>query len=94
MGQQTDVNSAHIEATGTLLSGRVRIKGFIVTCGGTGGDVVLRDNGATGTTLLQFNIPVTAAFAWSTLIPGEGILFETDVHVTLPTGAKLTVFYG
>ena len=94
MTMQYDVKSTHIEATGTLLSSRVRIKGFIATCGGTGGDVVFRDNGASGTILLQFNIPVTAAFAWSTLIPGEGIVFATDVHVTLPTSAKLTVFYG
>ena len=94
MTMQYDVKSTHTEATGTLLSGRVRIKGFIATCGGTGGDVVFRDGGASGTTRLTFNIPVTAAFAFSTVIPGEGILFNTDVHVTLPTSAKITVFYG
>jgi hypothetical protein len=27
-------------------------------------------------------------------IPGQGILFETNVHVTLPATAKITVFYG
>ena len=94
MTMQTDVKAAYTAATGTLLSGRFRVKGLITTCGGTGGDIILRDGGASGTTLLQFNIPVTAAFAWSTLIPGEGILFGTDVHVTLPASAKLTVFYG
>ena len=94
MTMQYDVSSVHAESTGTLLSGRFRVKGFIATCGGTGGDVVFRDNGASGTILLQFNIPVTAAFAFSTLIPGEGILFSTDVHVTLPASSKLTVFYG
>jgi hypothetical protein len=28
------------------------------------------------------------------LIPGEGILFEDGVYVTLPTAAKVTIFYG
>jgi hypothetical protein len=27
-------------------------------------------------------------------VPGEGVLFSTDVHITLPAGAKITVFYG
>ena len=94
MSMQTDVLSAHTESTDTLVSGRVRLKGYQVTCGGTGGDVVFRDGGASGTVRLTFNIPVTAAFAFSTVIPGEGILFNTDVHVTLPTSAKITVFYG
>ena len=94
MSMQTDVLSAHTESTDTLVSGRVRLKGCIVTCGGTGGDVVFRDGGASGTARLTCNIPVTAAFAFSTVIPGEGILFNTDVHVTLPTAAKITVFYG
>jgi hypothetical protein len=43
--------------------------------------------------LLQFNIS-TGTQPINMLIPGEGILFRTDVHVTLPAGAKLTVFYG
>jgi hypothetical protein len=42
---------------------------------------------------LQFNIgtgtqPITLS------VPGEGILFTTDIHVTLPATAKITVFYG
>jgi hypothetical protein len=29
-----------------------------------------------------------------TLIPGNGIRFFTDVHVTLPASTAITVFYG
>ena len=91
---QTDVRSSHVEATGTMVSGRVRVKGYQCLSGGTAGDIIFRDGGATGTILLQFNVPANTNNPFANLIPGEGILFETDVHVTLPTAAKVTVFYG
>lgn len=91
---QTDVKSAHVEATGTMVSGRVRVKGYQCLSGGTAGDIIFRDGGASGTIRLQFNIPNNTNNPFANLIPGEGILFTTDVHVTLPTAAKITVFYG
>jgi hypothetical protein len=86
MGMQTDVKSSHVEATGTAVSGRVRVKGYQCLSGGTAG--------ASGTIRLQFNIPANTNNPFANLIPGEGILFYTDVHVTVPTSAKVTVFYG
>jgi hypothetical protein len=94
MTMQTDVLSSHVEATGTMVSGRVRVKGYQCLSGGTAGDIIFRDGGASGTIRLQFNIPANTNNPFSNLIPGEGILFTTDVHVTLPTAAKITVFYG
>ena len=94
---QTDVKAAHIEATGTVVSGRNRLKAYHCISGGTAGDIIFRDGGASGTVRLQFNIgtgtqPITLS------IPGEGILFTTDIHVTLPgvapNVAKVTTFYG
>ena len=94
MGMQTDVKSSHVEATGTAVSGRVRVKGYQCLSGGTAGDIIFRDGGASGTIRLQFNIPANTNNPFANLIPGVGILFYTDVHVTLPTSAKVTVFYG
>ena len=94
MGMQTDVKASHIEATGTVVSGRTRIKGYQCLSGGTAGDIIFRDGGASGTIRLQFNVPANTNNPFANLIPGEGILFNTDVHVTLPTAAKVTVFYG
>jgi hypothetical protein len=76
-----------------MVSGRNRVKGLIVTPGGTAGDIVLRDGGSGGTTRLQFNLSTNQS-AFSFTVPGEGVLFLTDIHVTLPTSSKLTVFYG
>ena len=91
---QTDVLSTHVEATGTMVTGRVRVKGYQCLSGGTAGDIVLRDGGSGGTIRLEFNVPANTNNPFANIIPGEGILFYTDVHVTLPTGAKITVFYG
>ena len=94
MTMQTDVKAAHVEATGTMVSGRTRVKGYQCISGGTAGDIIFRDGGASGTIRLQFNIPGNTNNPFSNLIPGEGILFYTDVHVTVPASAKITVFYG
>jgi hypothetical protein len=94
MAMQTDVLSSHVEATGTMVSGRTRVKGYQCLSGGTAGDIIFRDGGASGPIRLQFNIPANTNNPFANLIPGEGILFTTDVHVTLPTAAKVTVFYG
>jgi hypothetical protein len=90
---QTDVLAAHRETTGTMVSGRNRVKGLIVTPGGTAGDIILRDGGSGGAARLQFNLSTNQS-AFSFTVPGEGVLFLTDIHVTLPTSSKLTVFYG
>jgi hypothetical protein len=94
MGMQYDVKAAHAEATGTLVSGRVRLKGYQCLSGGTAGDIIFRDGGASGAIRLQFNVPANTNNPFANLIPGEGILFDTDIHATLPTSAKVTVFYG
>jgi len=93
MSMQYDVLSAHTDATGTLVSGRNRLKGYQCVSGGTAGDVIVRDGGASGTIRLQFTIS-TNLVAFGMPVPGEGILYYTDMHVTLPAGAKITVFYG
>ena len=91
---QTDVQASHVEATGTMVTGRTRVKGYQCLSGGPAGDIVLRDGGSGGVIRLEFNVPANTNNPFANIIPGEGILFTTDVHVTLPTGAKITVFYG
>ena len=40
MAMQTDVQSAHVDATGTMVSGRNRLKGYQCISGGTAGEIV------------------------------------------------------
>lgn len=92
MTMQTDVKSAYLAATGTAVSARVRVKSVVITSTAVAGSVILRDGGATGVTLLQVDTPAAAGIQ-NVLIPGEGILFGTDVHGTL-TSCTATVVYG
>jgi hypothetical protein len=88
-----NVTVIHTEATGTLATGRRQLRGYHTISGGTAGDVIFRDGGASGAIVIQFNIG-TGTQPVTLLIPGAGILFETDLHVTLPATAKITSFYG
>jgi hypothetical protein len=94
MGMQTDVKSAHTEATGSMVSGRVRLKGYQCLSGGTAGDIIFTDGTASGTERMRFNVPNNTNNPFANLIPGEGILFDDGIYVTLPTAAKITIFYG
>ena len=91
---QTDVKSTHLEATGTAVAYRTRIRGYQFITGGTAGDITFRDGGSGGSILIEFNIAISPTNPMSFTIPGEGVLFSTNVHITLPTDAKITVFYG
>lgn len=104
MGMQSDVQaSAPLTATGQVTNnaaspqnlGRIRIKSLYVIPGASAGSVVFRDGGSGGTILLTLNTPAVAnAGAYSVIIPGEGILVETDLHGTVTTTSSVVVFYG
>jgi hypothetical protein len=95
---QTDVKAVYKNATGQLgiaaASGtRVRIKGLWMATPVGAGSVVIRDGSSTGTVLLQVDT-AAAIFDANVFIPGEGILFQGDPHVTLTSVTSVTVFYG
>lgn len=91
---QTDVKAGYVSSTTTVFDGRTRLKGVFATPGSTAGTVVVRDGGASGTVVFS-----TATLAngtpFSVLIPGEGVLCSTDLHVTVSgTSTTAVVFYG
>ena len=91
---QTDVKAGYVSATATVFDGTTRFKGLVVTPGSAAGTVVVRDGGAGGTTLFS-TATLSSGTPFSVLIPGEGVLCYTDLHVTV-TGAATTamVYYG
>ena len=91
MAMQTDVKSVQLTSTNTAYAAPARLKGLVISFA-TGGTVVVRDGGASGAVVFQFTAPAAAGVV-PVMIPGEGILCRTDVHVTL-TSATATVFYG
>ncbi len=94
MAMQTDVKAGYVSSTATVFSGRTRLKGLLVTPGSAAGTVVVRDGGASGTTLIS-TATLASGTPFSLLIPGEGVVCHTDLHVTVSGAATTaTVFYG
>jgi hypothetical protein len=92
--QQTDVKASYVASTATVFSGRVRLKGLLVTPGSAAGTVVVRDGGSSGITLIN-TATLASGTPFSVVIPGEGVLCLTDLHVTVSgTSTTATVFYG
>ena len=90
---QTDVKAASLTESGTAFAGRTRVRGIVISDTNTAGQLILRDGGVTGTIKFQLDTP-NAAFVSNILIPGEGVLFETDVYVEITSLASVVVFYG
>ena len=93
MSTLTNVFSKHASATGTIYNGAANVAGYQLASGGTAGEIVFRDGGSGGTELLRINITVNTAVI-ATLLPGNGIRFNTNIHVTLPASASITIFCG
>jgi hypothetical protein len=94
MSEQTDVKAATQTAgTGTPINHRARVKSIHYRSTGTGGTITLKDGGSGGSTELLVNTPA-AVSGTDVCIPGEGILFRTDVYCALSNVDAVTIFYG
>lgn len=95
------VDSAQITSSAQMVTSstgyKYKVKGVWVMGGATNGTVVLKDGGSSGVAKLTLNVPgITTSgttFGGYCKIPGDGIIFNTDVYGTLTTAAGCTVFY-
>ncbi len=92
MAMQTDILATSLAASGSAFGARTRVRGALIEPGASAGSVVFKDGGSGGTTKLTINTTANGE-TFSVVIPSDGILFQTDVYVTL-SNAKVTVFYG
>ncbi len=83
----TDVFASYLTATGSAVGRRARVKSVFLTGTGT---AIFTDGGAGGTSRLTLN----AAASTSVIIPDGGILFSTDVYITIAGLTAITVFYA
>lgn len=101
MAMQTDVQaSVPITADGQFTDqaannlGRTRVKSIYIVPGGSAGSVVFKDGGASGTTRMTINTVASATQPTYVLVPGQGVLFETDVYADVTNIGSVTIFYG
>ena len=101
MSMQTDVLASAVRTTdGQLLDQagdtiiRARIKSIYIVPSGTAGSVVFKDGGASGATRLTVNTVASATQPTYMLMPGEGVLFSTNIYVDVSNIGFVMVFYG
>ena len=101
MAMQTDVLASAVRTTDGLLAdqagntlGRNRIKAEYIVPDTVAGSVVFKDGGASGTTRLTLNTLAASSSAYYMLMPGEGLLFQTNIYVDLTSVVSVMVFYG
>jgi len=101
MAMQTDVLASGVRTTDGLLQdqagndlGRVRVKAIYIIPAAGAGSVVFKDGGASGTTRLTINTLANSTAPDYVLLPGEGLVFQTNVYVDVTTIGSVMVFYG
>lgn len=85
-GQMTAQNTGNI--------GRARIKAIYVIPAAGAGTVVFRDGGASGAVKATVNTLAASTAPTYLILPGQGLLFNSDIHATLTDVASVMVFYG
>jgi len=80
------------QASATI--GRARIKAVYIIPSGTAGSVVFKNGGASGTTVMTLNTVASATEPTYLLLPGEGVLFSTNVYGDVTSIGSVTIFYG
>ena len=101
MSMQTDVLASAVRTTdGQLLNQagdtiiRARIKSIYIVPTASAGSVVFKDGGAGGTTRLTVDTVASATQPTYLLLPGEGLLFSTNIYVDVTNIGYVMVFYG
>lgn len=101
MAMQTDVLASGVRTTDGQLQdqagnnlGRVRVKSVYIVPAAGAGSVEFKDGGASGTTRMVLNTLASSTCPYYMLLPGEGVLFQTDVYVDVTTIGSVMVFYA
>jgi hypothetical protein len=98
---QTDILASRPRSTdGQLLDqageniGRARIKAFLIVPTAAAGSVVFKDGGASGSTKMTINVLANSTNSDYIILPGEGVLFQTNIYVDVTDIASVMVWYG
>jgi hypothetical protein len=98
---QTDVLASAVRTTDGLLAdqagntlGRNRVKAIYIIPAAGAGSVVFKDGGASGTVKMTVNTLASSTAPDYILLPGEGLVFQTNIYVDVTDIASVMVFYA
>ena len=80
----SDVGAKTLTSTGTIQSGRTRLLSIYYVGHASAGTLTFKDGGGSGTQKLVITTPASsAADQYQVDIPLDGIVFKTDMHLTI-----------
>ena len=101
MAMQTDVLASAVRTTDGLLAdqagntlGRNRVKAIYIVPAAGAGSVVFKDGGASGVVKATINTLASSSAPDYLILPGEGLLFQTNIYVDVTDIASVMVFYA
>lgn len=101
MTMQTDVYASAVRTTDGQLTdyaandlGRVRVRSVYIVPGASAGSVVFKDGGSSGSARLTVNTVASATQPTYLLLPGEGMLFSTNVYVDVTNVGSVMIVYS
>jgi hypothetical protein len=88
-----EVIAKHLHASGVLANCRGRLKGFIINHdSGTSGNIILYDNDSAASGDVIMEVDEKGAGTFGMTVPGDGIIFDNGLYVSLPANTSITVF--
>jgi len=94
LASQPRTTTGQMTAQNTGNLGRVRVKAIYIVPDAGAGSVVLRDGGGSGAVKTTIATLAGSTAPTYLILPGQGLLFNSDVHATLADVVSVTVFYG
>lgn len=101
MSMQTDVLASKVRTDAgqmldqnSLVIGRARVKAIYIVPDTTAGTVTFIDGGASGATKIVVNTKGSSTAPDYILLPGEGLLFQSNIYIVPSTVVSTMVIYG
>lgn len=90
--QTATTKTMYVNATGIAIAEPAFVICTYLQFSGAGGDLIFRNGGAQGVIGIQLKLPATEGATRANFC--DGVLFNTDVHVTVPAGCSATFTYN
>jgi hypothetical protein len=101
MAMQTDVLASKVRTDAgqmldqnSLVIGRARVKAIYIVPDTTAGTVTFIDGGASGATKIVVNTKGSSTAPDYILLPGEGLLFQSNIYIIPSAVVSTMVIYG
>ena len=101
MSMQTDVLASKVRTDAgqmldqnSLVIGRARVKAIYIVPDTTAGTVTFIDGGASGATKIVVNTKGSSTAPDYILLPGEGLLFQSNIYIVPSAVVSTMVIYG